>query len=72
MASKRRLRRKRCGHKQPCADKQQARAAIYHQRHKWTAHMSAYECPHCGHYHIGHTPRRQLFSSHAPGASQCY
>lgn len=57
MSSKRRLRRRRCGHKRPYPNRTAARAAIHHQRHKWTQHMSAYPCPHCGHYHIGRTPK---------------
>jgi len=57
MASKRRLRRRRCQHKQPYPSHAAARAAIWHQRDKWRQPMSAYPCPHCGHYHIGRTSK---------------
>ena len=58
MASKRRLRRRACEGKIRYASLVQARTAIYHQADKWRGRMSAYKCPHCGHIHIGHTPRR--------------
>mgnify|MGYP001617140279 FL=1 len=58
MASKRRLRRRACEGKLRYVSHAQAHAAISAQTWKWTAHMSAYPCPHCGRYHIGHTPRR--------------
>ena len=58
MASKRHVRRKQCEGKIKFPDQQTAeRAAASHMR----AHslwMTAYHCPHCSRYHIGHPPSR--------------
>lgn len=58
MSSKRRLRRNACDGKRRYPDRSAANSAIWHQRARWTARMNAYHCPHCGYYHIGHTPKR--------------
>lgn len=57
MASRRRIRRCSCQHKVRYPNRSIARAAIWHQRHKWIGHMSAYLCAWCRGWHIGHTPK---------------
>lgn len=61
VASKRAQRRKACAGKVRHAEEGHAYAALRRMRHAHQAdnsHHSAYHCPHCGGWHIGHTPGR--------------
>lgn len=50
---------RQCVGKRRYTSKSQAKAAIAALKAKgnWSGRMSAYRCPHCELFHIGHTPR---------------
>lgn len=58
MASKRRLRRKACGHKVRHPDKAGAHGALRRIKRKKgvvaTEGLGVYHCPYCGGWHLGH------------------
>lgn len=58
MSSKRALRRKQCDGKARHAEQAGARIALRRLRemHGHTGQLSPYHCPHCGGWHVGHTP----------------
>lgn len=61
MSSKRRLRRKRCERKTRFAEKEGALGAARHTRTATgSGPMSAYECPWCGGWHVGHMSRTMI------------
>lgn len=59
MSSKRQIRRRQCGHKRRYPDAATASAAANFLR-RWTGErLTAYACPWCGQWHIGHPNRKQ-------------
>jgi hypothetical protein len=58
MGSKRRLRRKECEGKRRYATAGEASAAVNAARGSAAGgqYLEAYQCPHCGGWHIGHKP----------------
>lgn len=65
MSSKRAQRRKACTGKARHATQAGAQIALRQLRrqHGHTGQLSAYRCPHCGAWHIGHTPGRNGIGS---------
>lgn len=58
MSSKRRIRRRQCGHKRRYADAIAAGNVARYFRHQGQ-HLAPYRCPWCGWWHIGHPNKRQ-------------
>jgi rubrerythrin len=61
MSSRRRLRRRACQGKVQHATREAAHVEIRRiARTKWAYRpgLQAYRCPFCGHFHVGHPPRR--------------
>lgn len=54
MTSKRRLRRRQCGHKTRYANETAAQSAAHGLHNKDGANMAAYRCSWCGKWHVGH------------------
>ena len=54
MASKRAIRRRRCGTKRGFASEQLARNAVFLIRRETGNRMEPYRCPFCRQWHIGH------------------
>lgn len=65
MASKRRLRRKACEGKIRHEDKVTADRHAAWARWRSKSHIAAYQCPHCGGFHIGHPSRRNAIKRRA-------
>lgn len=57
-----RLRDRQCGPPEQPKRKYESRLRAYDDAQIMTrlnhAPMSAYQCPHCGYWHIGHTPKK--------------
>jgi hypothetical protein len=61
MASKRRLRKTKCGDKKRYESLAEAKQTAWHVNRKkptQNSHLTAYHCPFCDHFHFGHAPRR--------------
>lgn len=58
MSSKRRVRRKACGGKQPHPDQASAVRHLISLRRKGEFGLVTYRCPFGSHWHVGHPPRR--------------
>lgn len=58
MSSKRHMRRKACGDKQPHQDQSSAVRHLISLKYKGEFGMVTYKCPFGNHWHVGHPPRR--------------
>lgn len=59
MASKRRVRRQKCGFKQRHATEAEAVAHATSLRYAGSPGVQAYRCPFCHQWHVGHWRRRE-------------
>lgn len=63
MASKRRLRRRACGHKQRFSDRPAAEAAMFkvvHAKNRRGGWLNVYCCRFCNGYHFGHSSSKRI------------
>ena len=52
--------KKKCGRKVRYPDSEKAETAALHLMKVRGTHISAYKCPYCRYWHIGHTPYEEL------------